>query len=269
MRGNFAEIDMNLQAPHPSTPIAHLDQVLVAKNLPLISIKWSGTIFSNSGMWRKLCSFYVLSVLLFSFPARAESGARDLGDGLRYFRAKVLPTDLPSSEVKTGPLVLDLRYATGDETAAAELDAWLSFRATEKTPVMLLINADTGMAIRKVLQSKASRPAVITIGRPDEKTDPDVGVETTAEEERRAYDAFEHSKSIEALLVENADKPRLDEASIMRARTEVQDEPVEDNPLDRVAPTETKSEPATPVPIDRALQRAIHLHRALRALKRL
>ena len=260
---------MNSQAPLPSaSDVADFRQPLSATSL-LIQSKRSAIVFPNSSMWRRLCSVYVLSVLVIAFPAHAESGARDLGEGLRYFRAKVLPADLPSAEVKTGPLVLDLRYATGDKPAAAELDAWLSLRATAKTPVMLLINADTEPSIREILHSKAARAGVVTIGRPDEGTLPDIPVETTAEEERRAYDALEHSKSIETLLVENADKPRLDEASIMRARSEAQDEPLEANPMERVAATDAKTEPAPRPPIDRALQHAVHLHRALRALNRL
>ena len=171
--------------------------------------------------------------------------------------------------MKPGPLVLDLRYTLAETDAATALDAWLKFRATEKTPVFLLINPDTAPVLRELLIASASRPGVITIGRKTNDTKPDIAIITTAEEEQRAYDALARTKAIDSLLVENADKARVDEASIMRARTEVQDEPVEANPLDRIAPSQTKTEPAPPALIDRALQRAVHLHRALLALKRL
>jgi hypothetical protein len=196
---------------------------------------------------------------------------RDLGSDLQYFRAQVLPADLPTKEIKPTPLILDLRYTLAETDAATLLDAWLESRATEKTPVFLLLNSETAPALRERLIGRVQkRPHVISIGRitvGDEK--PDIPIHTTAEEERRAYEAFERAPSVQSLVVENADKPRVDEASIMKARTDAEEEELDVNPLDRITPTETKPPATPPPPIDRALQRAVHLHQALRALKRL
>jgi hypothetical protein len=148
------------------------------------------------------------------------------------------------------------------------LDTWLQTRATAKTPVFFLINADTAPALLEFLAARRSQPGHVIIGRTTPGLEPDIVVESSSEEERRAYEALKADTVIETLLSENADKSRIDEASIMRARAEVQDEPFEANPLDRLTPTEPKSESPSP-PIDRALQRAVHLHRALLALRRL
>ena len=217
------------------------------------------------------CGFFALATLLTWAPAQADVVARDLGNDLQYFRAQVLPADLPTTEVKPTPLILDLRYTLAETEAATLLDRWLAARATEKTPVFLLLNSETAPALRELLIGRDTRrPHVISIGRitvGNEK--PDISIPTTPEEERRAYEAFERAPSVQSLLVENADKPRVDEASIMKARTEAEEEELDVNPLDRITPTDTKPPATPPPPIDRALQRAVHLHQALRALKRL
>jgi hypothetical protein len=199
----------------------------------------------------------------------AKPLSQELGDNLLYFRADVLPRDLPPPDVKAGPLVLDLRFTAAENDATTALSAWLKLRATATAPVFLLINPGTASNLREMLGKNAPRPGVITIGRKSEDLTPDIEVATSSEEERRAYEALEQKTPIESLLVENADKPRVDEASIMRARDEAAEDFFEANPLDDVTATEPKPEAKTTPPIDRTLQRAVHVHRALRALKRL
>jgi hypothetical protein len=213
--------------------------------------------------------FLACCILIASAPLHAKPVNHELADSLLYFRAEVIPRDLPPADVKSGPLILDLRFALAEADATTALDAWLKLRATPVTPVFLLINSDTAPDLRKLLTDVMSRHSVITIGRATEEIKPDIEIETSNEEERRAYDALEQNAPIDSLLAENADKPRVDEAAIMRARDEAGEELFEANPLDRIAPTDTKSEAKAAPPIDRALQRAVHLHRALRALKRL
>jgi hypothetical protein len=204
-----------------------------------------------------------------SISVHAAPVNRELGDGLLYFRAEIVPRDLPPADVKAGPLILDLRYALADTDASTALNTWLKLRATPATPVFLLVNPDTAPGLRDLLMNGPLRDSVITLGRATEDLKPDIEIETSSDDERRAYDGLEQTSSIESLLVENADKPRVDEASIMRARDEAGDELFDADPLDRISPTETKSETKSAPPTDRALQRAVHLHRALRALKRL
>lgn len=201
--------------------------------------------------------------------ANAASLERDLGEGLSYLRVHVLPADLPAADVKPGPIVLDLRFTLAESEAVTSLKAWLEARATEKTPVFILINADTALALRSHIKDVEDQPGVISIGRPSPEVTPDLEIETNATQERAAYEALEKNTSVDALVRENTDKTRIDEASIMQARAEETDGPDEFFAPARRRADETKSDSPPPALIDRALQRAIQLHRALLALKRL
>ena len=199
---------------------------------------------------------------LFTSALQAEPITRDLGENLYYLRARVLPGDLPPEALKEKTVIL------AEDEATTALQTWLQSRAMAETPVFVLINAGTAPALREFLAEQRSHSRLITIGRTASGFEPDISVESSDDEERRAYDALTPDIRIETLLTENADKPRIDEASIMRARADAQDEPIEANPLDRLTPTEKKTD-SPPPPIDRALQRAVHLHRALLALRKL
>ena len=199
---------------------------------------------------------------------RADPVERDVGDGIRYLRSHVLPADLPSANVKSAPMILDLRYTTAEPEAATALDAWIKFRALPHTPVIVLLNLETASVLRDSLVRWAKHPNVITVGHLDAETAPDISVATSADDEKKAYEALENGSTISALITENADKPRVDEASIMRSRSESGGALSDASVLDDVPP-DGKKVPAPPPPlIDRVLQRAVHLHRALQALRR-
>lgn len=201
--------------------------------------------------------------------AKAAAVERDLGEGLKYLRVHVLPADLPAAEVKAGPIVLDLRFTLAESDAATSLKGWLQARATEKTPVFVLINADTALALRNQFKELEDLPGVISIGRSSPEVTPDIEIETNATQERAAYEALEKNTAVDALVRENTGKSRIDEASIMQARAEETDGPDEFFAPARPKPDDTKPDSPPPALIDRALQRAIQLHRALLALKRL
>ena len=80
------------------------------------------------------------------------------------------------------------------------------------------------------------------------------------EEERRAYDALEAGASVNSLLADNPNKVRNDEASLSKDRLAEASADAADNAL---------SGKRAPPPIDATLQRAVHLHRALAALKKI
>jgi hypothetical protein len=210
------------------------------------------------------------SVVLFaSMSLGADPLTRDVGENLRYVRAHVVPADLPSPVAKPGAVILDLRYTLAEAGAPMALAAWIKSQSAASTPLIVLMNHDTAPALRESLAAHINRSGLITIGRASSDITPDLAIESTSEEERRAYDALENNSSIESLITENAQKPRIDEASIMRARADPDSAEADtDFPEDPTSP-EKKMEAAPPPPVDRALQRAIHLHRALLALKRL
>jgi len=186
---------------------------------------------------------------------------RDLGQGLAYYRIHELPADAPVSlKRRTQPLVVDVRYARAEDDAVATFQSWLKVQAAPRTPVFVLANAQTAPGLRRVLADEDPLPGVIVIGIAAPDFQPDVVVKASAEKERAAYDALEQGGAVAALLVENPDKVRNDEASLSKER------PAE-GAADPAA-TAAKSR-ATPPPLDSVLQRAVHLHRALVALKKL
>lgn len=211
------------------------------------------------------------SVFLFSLTSRATPLELDLGENLGYFRVHTLPADLPPAATKARPLVLDLRFSTATDGAANALEAWVKFRATAATPVFVLVNSATPSVFRGLFASFKSQPGFLTIGPASDAFTPDIAIEIDPAAGRRAYDALEHGTSVDALTRQNADKPRNDEASLMHERAS----PAEDSD-DALADLSDHDEepppppPAPPPPLaDLALERAIEIHRALLALKRL
>jgi hypothetical protein len=191
-------------------------------------------------------------------PAAAPGPlTRDLGRGLAYQRVQTLPADLPSTDnARKRPIVLDVRYVHGDANAAAALVAWLKFHATPRSPVFVLANTETDRAILGALAGRGSAGSVLVIGVPARDFAPDIPVQSTAAAERAAYDALAAGTDPAALVVENTDKVRNDEASLSRDHSS---EPGADTAKDR---------PPAP-PLDAALQRAVHLHRTLIALRKI
>lgn len=199
-------------------------------------------------------------------PPAAAAAAHDLGEGLRYHRVHQLPADLPTNEsTRRQPCVLDLRYVTGDATAAAALQAWLKFHATARAPVLVLCNSATSAALVAPLTGTPHGASLVVIGETAPGFTPDIVIRAPAAAERAAYDALERGAPIGSLLRENAEKPRNDEASLTR------DHPGDSGEPDRPAGADpaTATPKAPPPPIDTALQRAVQLHRALLALRKL
>jgi hypothetical protein len=181
------------------------------------------------------------------------------------------------------PCVLDLRYARGDAAAGAALAAWLKFRATPRTPVFLLINAETAAPLLNPLASRPPSPGLIVIGAASAGLTPDLALKIAPDTERRAYDALAAGTTLELLLNDSPEKVRNDEARLAKDHQGVLDPTTYPRPADDTfddtpsasppasgtpATTAPKPPPAAPL-IDRALQRAVQLHRSLKALKKL
>ncbi len=212
-------------------------------------------------MIRRACLSLVLAAATLALAA-AGRVERDLGGGLVYVRVHRLPADLPETPVgRVPPCVIDLRFVAADDAAAAAFAAWLKFRASLRSPVFVLANAETAEPLRKSLATRERGAGVMVVGAASEHLQPDVEVKTTADDERRAYDAVEKGAALTAVLADNPHKVRHDEASLVR-ETQVR-------PLPEVAEPGEGSAPADTPPIDATLQRALHLHRALVAMKKL
>jgi hypothetical protein len=202
--------------------------------------------------------------------AQAAPLTRDLGEGLVFYRAETLPADLPTQDLKKKPCVFDLRFAKGDSAAAVVLDGWLKINASARTPVFLLVNADTDPTLLAPLASRLPSPGVIVIGTTSASLTPDIALKIAPADERKAYDALRHGAMIESLLNDSPEKARNDEARLAKDRQGANpDFPrPSDDPLDDADGDKAAKAKAPPI-IDAALQRAVQLHRSLKALKRL
>ncbi|MCX6956064.1 MAG: hypothetical protein NTV51_28335 [Verrucomicrobia bacterium] len=217
-------------------------------------------------------SFSFLFLVLF-LSAHAAPLTRDLSQGLAYHRAATVPADLPTGEAdRKQPCVLDLRYAEGDTAAGTALLAWLKFHAAVRTPVFLLVNADTSAALLAPVADRLPFAGLIVIGSASPGLTPDLELKIASVDERRAYGALAAGTPVESLLNDTPEKTRNDEARLAQdhhgqpdpART-----PADDGTEDAPA-TEKPVPPKAPAPlIDSALQRAVQLHRSLKALKKI
>lgn len=214
-----------------------------------------------------LLSFALMLSCGHAAPAAAPQSAalagaaltRDLGRNLLYHRIRMLPVDLPPVDpARRQPRVIDLRYLEADAAATAALHAWIKTHATPRTPVFILANSATDRDLVAPFSGRGSSGSVLVIGAATRGFHPDIAVETTPEDERRAYDAFDSGVELATLLTEHPNKIRNDEASLSRDRSS---EP----PAATLA--ERSKDPAPP--IDAALQRAVHLHRTLVALRKI
>jgi hypothetical protein len=219
---------------------------------------------------KQFLSFVAISFVL-GLSVAAAPLERDLGRGLVYHRAHHVPADLPAARpAGQRALVLDLRYAQGDAAGAAVLRSWLQANATPRTPVFLLANTETNPALLAPLAGRRPVEGVLILGAEAPGFQPDIALKISPEAERLAYDALEGRSDIDTLLKENADKVRNDEARLSKDRqpdsTALDDSAAEnggDSPEKAAA-----AKPPRPV-IDIVLQRAVHLHRGLLALKRI
>ncbi len=197
-------------------------------------------------------------VLLFAVASQAATPERDLGQGLVYVRVRELPADLPERPAgRAAACVLDLRYVAATAEATELVMAWTNFRSTARAPVIILANTETSAPLRAALATHAKSSGIVVVGVPGADFRPDMAVKSTAEQERRAYDAFAQGMSLTRLTTDNPDKVRNDEASLSKDR------------LAEATADDALGAKPNAAPIDLTLQRAVHLHRALAALKRI
>jgi hypothetical protein len=196
-----------------------------------------------------------LSALAVAGPLVAgPDDGRDLGESLVYVRMERVTAE--SAALPAAPsLVLDLRYAAGDDAAAAALQAKLRGNPAGRRLVLVLANPETAAPLRRILEP-AQRPArALVLGRAGENFEPDIPVVFDAEAERSAW-AAGGTGDLTELITDNPGKIRLDEAAIVRRHQN-------GGPEDGEPPAAAAAGAAV---TDRVLQRAVQLHRGLNAL---
>lgn len=205
---------------------------------------------------------FLAALLALATPPGGRAAPVDLGEGLSYLRvadATVLP------ETPPGPLVLDLRRARGGDVSrlAALLRSGGPLR-------FVLLGRETAGDVRALLAHRAASVITLAAG-PDIAADIVLEAITPADD-LRAYEAHENGTDLTTLIQPPVNKARRDEASILRERANGNGAAqsrgaaaASEDPPAEAAPTD----PAEPPLVDAVLQRAVHLHRGLKALGRL
>ena len=191
----------------------------------------------------------------------AVAGPQELAPDLNYLRVHRLAADLPALEgALSGPraLVLDLRHATATEDAAHQLRSALTRQPAGRT-FFILVGPATPPIVTDALPGGA-----MTLGIFEANPAPRVPVRQPADADRRAYDALEAGTPLATLISGRMEKERYDEAMLVQEFQNGNPSPEPPPP-----PDPTAAKPAAPEvpPTDRVLQRAVHLHRALLALR--
>ncbi|MBI2497904.1 MAG: hypothetical protein HYV75_08350, partial [Opitutae bacterium] len=159
-------------------------------------------------------------------------------------------------------LVLDLRYTTAGGASAAELQSALATRPAN-APLFILLSPSTPPAL---LALSRQSPA-LTLGPAGTEPAPKVVVKTDAASDRRAYDALEAGAALDTLITGKIDKERFDEATLVEEFSHGNPDAMPPTPPDPTTPKADGAPDKPAVLTDRVLQRAVHLHRALLALK--
>jgi len=217
---------------------------------------------------KKSFSFLFLLIFLSASGRAAVPTPVDLGYDLSYLHVHALADAaplLPPALAAKHAFVLDLRYATTDEASTAALRSALAQHPADVPLFILLSPATPANLVDAVNQAPH---AFITLGLISAKSAARVQVKTDVESDRRAYDALENGTPVETLISGKVEKERFDEATLMEEFKNGNPDAEPPAPPD---PTDAKPDgaDAKPAPlVDRVLQRAVHLHRALLALRK-
>jgi hypothetical protein len=222
---------------------------------------------------RPLAGHALIALVLGWSGAASVGSARttDLSDGLTYLRIKEL--DAQPMPPATAALVLDLRGTRASPESASRLIPLVDVPGPGAIRLVLL-DPDTAKPLLDVF--KVKRRGVLTLAAAHESIAVDIAVATAPDDDRQARNAIDGDAPLADLLEPKREKRRYDEAAMVRDHANGL--PVPESPPDNQETTPT-SPPAAGNPaagetknrprFDAVLQRAIHLHQALRALDKL
>jgi hypothetical protein len=211
--------------------------------------------------------FLALSLPLSALRAPAAELV-DLAPDLGYLRVHSIVLEREAIAVallKSRALVLDLRYPLDERDAGEALRQELSSHPA-KPRLYVLVSPATPVPVVGAIAASPAR--LTTLGVKGARPEPQVVVLQSPADDRRAYEAHTKGTALADLISGKIDKERFDEATLVQEfRLGL--------PGDRSAgPSAAAAEPAAPPAdappriTDRVLQRALHLHRALQALRR-
>lgn len=240
-------------------------------------VKDNAPYHSLRGLLVVLALISQLSALNFSCRAAELT---DLGQGLSYLRVHAFEETakgMTAAIRERDFLVLDLRHATPTADSAEQLRTALAAREA-KTPVFILVGPATPTALVESLTASAGK--CVTLGVKESFPSPRVIVDQPADTDRLAYEALDSGEPLAKLISGKITKERYDESALMKefAGGNLNASPPTapdstDAPDGNKAPAVTTKPGETPAAkppeplIDRVLQRAVHLHRAMIAIK--
>lgn len=245
-------------------------------------------------MKRFVASLLWLAVLASSSRLAAEPW---LVPGLAYVRPT--PEAAFSAPEPASAVVVDLRGFSAEMTAAAGRPLRDFLEGSGPRPLrLILVDATTPSDLLRALEPRSK--GVLVVGPKESQASLDIEVNADPEAMKRAAEALKGGKSPSALLRPKVEKPRYDEAAIVREHSAVAS-PMENPPVaddapppspDTVetlppepqpspspgrapspaAPAEAAAANAAPPSaplVDEVLQRAVDVYHALRALQRI
>jgi len=204
----------------------------------------------------------LLSSVLCLLSSAQSAEPAELAPGLPYLRIhSLLESALELNGAlnlnRSPALVIDLRYVADERGAADVLNALNNHPA--KPMLYILVSPETPKDVAAII-TRAS-PRLVTLGIRNSHPQPQVVVEQTAADDRAAYAALDHGTALAALVSGKVEKEHFDEAKLVKE--------FNNGNLDAHPPEgDPDGAKSTTALTDRVLQRALHLHRALQALKR-
>ena len=179
-----------------------------------------------------------------------------------------LEGDLRAATTKTENDLRGLRETTPD--GARRLGTLL---ASGSAPTLRFVLIDPNTPADLLAIVKASPGRRLTLGANLPAGVVDVAVATPAERDQQAVAALDSGRPLESLLETRQEKVRYDESSMVRDHAKglpIPDAPPELEPEPGKADANSASTVTAEAPlVDRVLERALHLHRALRAIRRI
>jgi hypothetical protein len=226
--------------------------------------------------------FLVLFIFLGHTPSLRAAVEKDLGQSLAYFRVTDARADqggLVDTIARRPMLVIDLRGLASEADFVTALHAALAKPPAPHAVRIVLINSTTATSVVAALDDDALL-SVITLAPRSPGLAADIQTTTTIEEDRRALTAFANGTPVEKLIDDTRDKRRYDEAKLVHDHVngitpasdelpaDADDDAVTSEPAKEKKTNGTEKKAEQP-PRDLVLERAVQLHRALLALKKI
>jgi hypothetical protein len=197
-------------------------------------------------------------------PARAADVV-EIAPDLGYLRVHSIVLEreaIAAALLKPRALVLDLRYPLDERDAGETLRQELSSHPA-KPRLYVLVSPATPVPVVGAVAASPAR--LTTLGVKGARPEPQVVVLQSPADDRRAFEAHTAGAPLADLISGKINKERFDEATLVQEfRLGLSGD------RNAGAPA-SENRPGTETPArvtDRVLQRALHLHRALHALRR-